>query len=174
MFPLGPCPCSGPTPWRWGSLWSAGSVHCGWTWHPTQRKWFLRRTTGSLDPQAPQTLDKEGGVRCTRVTISKLNNRMITSNVAHIWCVCHTVRRLSCHRGAGFPYCCCTQTGGSAEGGTLPPLSPLWDLPCWLALCPRCLRERTVRDHTPCRIVVRSPTEWLGACYDKRYSLFAW
>lgn len=164
MFPQAPCPCSGPTPWRWGSLWSADSVHCGWTWHPTQRRWSLRRRSGYLDPPVPRTLEKKQRIHCSHVTVitniqSLLWAMIVNSNTrrdvpqlhiaAYVWCVCHRVQRLSCHRGAGCPCCCCTQTSGSGEGGTLLLLSPPSDPPCWLVWCPQCLRRGTIKEQKP-------------------------
>lgn len=70
------------------------------------------------------------------------------SQEAHVWCVYRRVQRPSCHRGAGFPYCCCTQTSGSGVGGTLPMWSPLSGPPCWPVWCPRYLRKGSLRDPT--------------------------
>lgn len=95
MSPLDPCPCWGPTPWRWGSLWSVGSVHCGWTWHLTRRKWSLRRRICCPDLQVLQTLTDD---RRTLDFLHRLHSHRISRRCSRLVCLSQSAEALMSQR----------------------------------------------------------------------------
>lgn len=95
MSPPDPCPCWGPTPWRWGSLWSIGSVHCGWTWRPTRRKWSLRRRICCPDLQVLQILTDD---RRKLDYLYQLHSHRISRRCSRLVCLSQSAEALMSQR----------------------------------------------------------------------------